>query len=49
MGKFGLLCTMVPDRDRDGEKIKRGVYYLSDLGRRAVNTWLRLRDREADK
>ena len=44
LGKFGLPCTMVPDRDRDGEKTKRGVYSLSNLGRRAVNNWLRLRD-----
>jgi hypothetical protein len=47
LGKTGLPCTMVPDRDRDGEKINRGVYSLSELGRRAVNAWLRLRDRGA--
>lgn len=43
LGKEGLPCTMVPDRDRDGEAIRRGVYSLSDAGRRAVNAWLRKR------
>lgn len=43
LGKEGLPCTMVPDRDRDGCAIRRGVYYLSDAGRRAVNAWLRKR------
>jgi hypothetical protein len=43
LGKHGLPCTMVPDHDRDGCAIRRGVYSLSDAGRRAVNTWLRKR------
>lgn len=43
LGKDGLPCTMIPDHDRDGEAIRRGVYSLSDAGRRAVNTWLRKR------
>ncbi len=43
LGKDGLPCTMVPDYDRDGEAIRRGVYSLSDAGRRAVNIWLRKR------
>lgn len=40
----GLVCTMVPDYDRDGYAIRRGVYSLSDAGRRAVNRWLRKRN-----
>lgn len=43
--KEGLPCTMVPDRDRDGNAIRRGVYFLSDAGRRAVNAWLRRREK----
>lgn len=43
LGKDGLPCTRVPDRDRDGCAIRRGVYFLSDAGRRAVNAWLRKR------
>jgi hypothetical protein len=43
LGKDGLLCTKVPDRDRDGLSIRRGVHSLSDTGRRAVDAWLRKR------
>lgn len=43
LGKHGLPCTMVPDYDRDGCAIRRGGYSLSEVGRRAVNTWLRKR------
>jgi hypothetical protein len=43
LGKGGLPCTMVPDRDRDGFPIFRGVYHLTTAGRRAVNSWLRTR------
>lgn len=43
LGKDGLPCTKVPDRDRDGRSIRRGVYSLSDTGRRAVDVWLRKR------
>ena len=49
LGKSGLLCTMVPDRDRDGSTIKRGVYSLSETGRRAVHAWLRLRGLRSGK
>lgn len=41
--KEGLPCTLIPDRDRDGEAISRGVYSFSDAGRRAVSAWLRKR------
>lgn len=47
LGKQGLLCTNIPDYDRDGRPIKRGVYSLSDAGRRAVNAWQRKRDAKA--
>jgi hypothetical protein len=47
LGKDGLPCTMIPDCDRDGAAIRRGVYSLSDAGRRAVNTWLRKRGAKA--
>ena len=40
LGKEGLPCTMVPDLDRDGLSIRRGVYSFSEVGRRAVNAWL---------
>ncbi|WP_177307281.1 hypothetical protein [Pseudoduganella namucuonensis] len=47
LGPTGLPCTFIPDRDQDGKKIRRGVYHLTEAGRRAVNAWLRLRDRKA--
>ncbi|WP_187358819.1 hypothetical protein [Pseudoduganella aquatica] len=47
LGHAGLPCTMIPDRDRDGERIRRGVYHLTETGRRAISAWLRLRDRKA--
>lgn len=49
LGKSGLLCTMVPDLDRDGSAIKRGVYSLSEAGRRAVHAWLSLRGLRSGK
>ncbi len=36
LGMHGLPCTMVPVRDRDGLVVRRGVYYFSAAGRRAV-------------
>ncbi|MBA5686974.1 hypothetical protein H3H39_07885 [Duganella sp. LX47W] len=47
LGKAGLACTLIDDTDRDGRKIKRGVYSLTNAGRRAVMVWLRMRDRKA--
>jgi hypothetical protein len=49
LGRDGLCCMMVPDQDRDGRAIKRGVYFLSELGRRAINAWIRLRDLRGKK
>lgn len=40
LGKNGLICTMVPDHDRDGCPVRRGVYALTTSGRRAINVWL---------
>lgn len=49
LGVAGLLCTMVPDRDQDGRRIKRGVYHLTEAGRRAINAWLGRRARKAEE
>lgn len=43
------VCRRTPGIDRDGKPIKFGVYSLDDADRRAINAWLRLRDRKADK
>jgi hypothetical protein len=43
LGEEGLPCTKVPNRDRDGRSIRRGVYSFSNTGRRAVDAWLRKR------
>lgn len=45
LGVAGLPCTLVADTDRDGRSIKRGVYSLTDAGRRAIHAWLRRRDK----
>lgn len=37
-------CDRVPDFDRDGKPIRRGVYYLTKSDRRKIYAWLRLRD-----
>jgi hypothetical protein len=34
-----IPCNKVADVDRDGNEIKRGVYYLSALDRKKVNKW----------
>ena len=49
LGKEGLPCTLIPDRDRDGVLIRRGVYHLSTLGRSAVYEWLRLRGQDVEQ
>jgi len=36
-------CERVPDLDRDGRGIRRGVYHFITSDRRKVNIWLRLR------
>ncbi|MYM69252.1 hypothetical protein GTP45_20770 [Pseudoduganella sp. FT55W] len=46
LGKSGLPCTMIDDTDRDGRRIKRGIYSLTEAGRRAVMGWLRMRERK---
>lgn len=40
-------CERVPDTDRDGRPIKRGVYHFIQSDRRKLNEWLRLRERKA--
>lgn len=39
-----IPCERVPDLDRDGLPIKRGVYYFLDSDRRKVSRWLTDRD-----
>jgi hypothetical protein len=39
-----LLCERTPTYDKDGERVMRGVYYLTDAGRRRVRAWMRRRD-----
>lgn len=38
-------CVKVPDTDRDGRHIRRGVYHLTEQGRRAVNAWNRTKQK----
>lgn len=37
-------CERVPDLDRDGRPIKRGVYFLLSSDRRKLSAWMRERD-----
>lgn len=37
-------CERVPDLDRDGQPIRRGVYHFLKIDRRKILAWLRLRD-----
>ncbi len=39
-----IPCDRVPDFDRDGKPIRRGVYYFTTSDRRKIHAWLRLRD-----
>lgn len=39
-----LLCELVSGFDRDGQKVKHGVYSLTPAGRERVNAWRRKRD-----
>ncbi len=41
---LSLPCERVPDIDRDGKAIKRGVYRLLNSDRQKIRRWLRLRD-----
>lgn len=34
-----LPCDMVPDTDRDGNHIKRGVYFFTSNDRRHIRAW----------
>jgi hypothetical protein len=40
-----IPCERVPDRDRDGEPIRRGVYHLTADDRRKVLRWMTNRSR----
>lgn len=37
---LSIRCEKVPDIDRDGKQIMRGVYYLTEAGRRTISRWL---------
>lgn len=37
-------CDRVPDYDRDGKPIRRGVYHLLNSDRRKLNAWIHQRD-----
>ena len=41
---LGVPCDRVPDIDRDGLPIRRGVYHLLKSDRRKLNAWLHQRD-----
>lgn len=40
-----IPCERVPDRDRDGKPIKRGVYHLTADDRRKLIRWMTIRTR----
>lgn len=40
-----IPCERVPDRDRDGNPIKRGVYHLTSDDRRKLIRWMAIRIR----
>lgn len=35
-----IPCERIPDRDRDGNAIKRGVYHFTDADRRKLARWM---------
>jgi hypothetical protein len=35
-----IPCERVPDYDRDGKEVRRGVYHLSPRDRRLLSRWL---------
>jgi hypothetical protein len=37
--KVHLPCTRIHELDRDGKSCRRGVYWLTQPGRRAVDRW----------
>jgi hypothetical protein len=39
-----IHCEKVPDIDRDGKKIQRGVFDLTEAGRRAIHRWQKNRE-----
>jgi hypothetical protein len=40
---LAVPCDRVPDIDRDGRPVRRGVYHLTATDRRKVGCWLRNR------
>jgi hypothetical protein len=45
--KEHLRCDRVPALDRDGIEVMRGVYYLTEAGRRCITAWMVRRDKGA--
>ena len=43
---LGFSCTRIPDHDRDGKPIMRGVYHLTASDRRKVIRALTRRDKQ---
>lgn len=41
-----LACERTPCYDRDGREVMRGIYWLTPLGRRRVQEWMRQRGAE---
>ncbi len=41
-----LPCERTPCFDRDGQEVRRGVYWLTPAGRRRVQAWMRRRAAE---
>lgn len=39
-----LPCERTPCYDRDGQEVQRGIYWLTPVGRRRVQSWMRTRD-----
>ena len=41
-----LPCQRTPCYDRDGQEVRRGIYWLTPAGRRRVQAWMRRRAAE---
>lgn len=39
-----LVCERTPCFDRDGQEVQRGIYWLTPMGRRRLQAWMRERD-----
>lgn len=39
-----LICERTPCFDRDGQEVQRGIYWLTPMGRRRLQEWMRKRE-----